>query len=82
MDLVHYNEEIFNNVDATFRRVTSKLNFKSVVSHSLSALKGDNVIQKSENTEWFDGPTLFDHLETVDIGSPSTNKPFRMPING
>ena len=52
----------------------------AVVTIPVSALVGDNVVDRSEHTPWYDGPTLLGHLESVPVLGPEVNAPFRMPV--
>ena len=79
MDLVSYSESVFRTVTAEYQAFASQLGLGDVVSLPLSALLGDNVVHRSERLSWFDGPTLFEHLETVPI-SVQGSSAFRMPI--
>jgi len=56
------------------------LDFATLVPIPISARFGDNVIEKSANTPWYNGPSLLDHLETVDVESELAKKPFRLPV--
>ncbi len=80
LDLVDYSEEVFNQISADFDVIQSEhLKFEHVQAIPLSALKGDNIIELSDNTHWYQGPTLMDWLETVE--NTATGKgPLRLPI--
>ena len=80
MDLVEYSQETFNQIETEYRNFADELNFESITPIPLSALKGDNVVERSKQTEWFHGPTLAGYLETVDTQSAKAEKPFRLPI--
>lgn len=66
MDIVNYNEEIFRKITADFSTFASTLDFASITSIPLSALKGDNITHRSGKTPWYQGPTLIGFLETIE----------------
>ena len=80
MDLVNFSEERFNTICAEFQKLRKHLAFKSVTPIPLSALKGDNVIERSGRMDWYQGPTLLGFLETVDIRERLNQHPFRFPV--
>jgi bifunctional enzyme CysN/CysC len=80
MDLVDFDQGVFEKIDQEYRVFASDLDFEGIVSIPLSALKGDNIIELSENMTWFKGPSLMDHLENVEIKSSLNTKPFRLPV--
>jgi bifunctional enzyme CysN/CysC len=80
LDLVGYAEEVFDRVAADFNAFAAELGIDKVVSIPLSALRGDNVTAPSEHTPWYRGPTLMEHLETVEIEQAPRDGPFRMPV--
>jgi len=80
MDLVDYSESRFNQICEDFNTLRKHLAFKSVTPIPLSALKGDNVIDRSKPMGWYQGPTLLGFLETVDIRERLHQHPFRFPV--
>ncbi|MDB2390167.1 sulfate adenylyltransferase subunit CysN [Alphaproteobacteria bacterium] len=80
MDLVNYAQTIFNEIEAEYLAFANQLNFESITSIPMSALKGDNIVQKSNHTDWYKGPTLIGYLETIDTRSLLTTDPFRFPV--
>ncbi len=80
IDLVGHSQEIFNAIDTEFRDFAGKLDYASLVSIPLSARFGDNVIDRSPALGWYDGPTLLEHLDHVDVTSGRQALPFRMPV--
>ena len=81
MDLVGYSKKTFDAIDAEFRAFAEKLEgIESITSIPLSALKGDNIIERSHQTDWYHGPTLIAYLETVEVADELTGQPFRMPV--
>ncbi|MFI0446517.1 sulfate adenylyltransferase subunit CysN [Actinomadura sp. 6N118] len=80
LDLVDYSREVFERIDAEYRTFAAELGLSDVVSIPLSALRGDNITQSSPNTPWYSGPTLVEHLETVDIDDDRAGEPFRLIV--
>jgi bifunctional enzyme CysN/CysC len=80
IDLVGFSQPVFDAITAEFSEFASKLNFATLVAIPISARFGDNVIERSANTTWYRGPSLLEHLETVDVESERANKPFRLPV--
>lgn len=81
MDLVDYSEEVFNKIVEDFKAFASRLdNIVEVTFIPISALRGDNIVEKSTNMPWYQGPTLLYHLETVYIGSDSNHIDPRFPV--
>lgn len=68
IDLVDYSEEVYRNIEAAYRSFSKNLNLKEVTFIPASALEGDNVVKASAKLSWYEGPTLLDFLETVEIG--------------
>jgi len=80
MDLVDWDEKIFNKTVADYKAFASKLDIKDVHFLPISALKGDNVVHRSENMNWYQGPTLMYLLETIHIGSDLNHIDARFPV--
>lgn len=81
MDLVNYSEDVFNKIVADFEEFASNLNQDiEIVAIPMSALVGDNITGPLGNTDWYDGPALMHHLETVSVGDKRDAAPFRMPV--
>ncbi|MEP5255644.1 MAG: GTP-binding protein [Winogradskyella arenosi] len=80
MDLVDYSEEVYANIVSDFKAFSSKLGIKDIQFIPISALNGDNVVNRSENMDWYDGSTLMYHLETVHISSDHNLVDCRFPI--
>ena len=80
MDLVDYDQKIFNQIEKDYREFSSSLGFSDIVSIPISALEGDNVLERSDNTKWHQGPLLMEHLEEVKIDTDNTAQPFRLPV--
>ena len=80
LDLVDYSEEVFNQISADFEVIQKEhLKFEHVQAIPLSALKGDNIIELSDKTPWYQGPTLMHWLETVENAKIGKG-PLRLPI--
>lgn len=80
IDLVNYDRSIFEKIDADFRAVSADMGFASITPIPLSARFGDNVTAPSPNMEWYNGPTLLGHLETVEFEEERLDSPFRFPV--
>jgi sulfate adenylyltransferase subunit 1 len=80
MDLVDYSQEVYDNIVKDFTAFSSKLGIKDVQFIPISALVGDNVVNRSENMDWYQGSTLIYHLETVHISSDYNHVDCRFPI--
>lgn len=79
MDLVNYDQKTFQQIDQHYRDFTKNLNFKHIQSIPISALKGDNVYEKSKMMKWYSQQTLFSYLETVQVTSTKSSK-FILPV--
>ncbi len=66
MDLIAYDEQRFRAIENDFARYVAKLGFETIIAIPMSALRGDNVTTRSEAMPWYTGPSLLEHLETVD----------------
>ena len=80
MDLVDYSEDVYNKIIREFKVFSSKLDIKDIKFIPISALKGDNVVNKSQNMVWYEGSTLMYNLETVHISSDHNHVDCRFPI--
>lgn len=80
MDLVDYSQDEFNAVEAEFTKIATSLGITDVVAIPVSALVGDNVVDRSQRTPWYDGPTLLEFLEEVQVGLDPRDQPFRLPV--
>ena len=80
MDLVNYDEHVFESIRKNFTEFASDLSFKDVTFFPISALKGDNIVEKSERTPWYDGPDILRYLETVEISEDHNVHDFRFPV--
>ena len=80
MDLIGFDQERFQSILAEYRQFAATLGFSSITAIPISALNGDNIIERSANTPWYDGTTLIEHLETVEVERDNRHHPFRMPV--
>ena len=81
MDLVDYDQATFDAIVAEYRAFASGIGIESITAMPLSGFKGDNITSLSPNTPWYQGPTLIEHLETVEVlGAADVGKPFRLPV--
>jgi bifunctional enzyme CysN/CysC len=80
MDLVDYDEEVFDAIVTEYRLFAEKLEIKDLTFIPLSALKGDNVVNHSASMPWYDGSTLLHHLENVNVGADRNLIDFRLPV--
>jgi len=80
MDLVGYSQEVFETIKRDYTGFVAKLGIPDVQFIPLSALKGDNVVDKSEAMPWYQGPPLLNQLETVHIASDRNLTEMRFPV--
>ncbi|MCM1109079.1 MAG: sulfate adenylyltransferase subunit CysN [Clostridium sp.] len=80
MDLVDFDKQVFDNIVGEYKALTDGLGVEDVTCFPLSALDGDNVVEKSDRTPWYDGPALLDFLETVPIHTDRNMTDFRYPV--
>jgi sulfate adenylyltransferase subunit 1 len=80
MDLVDYDQETFEKIVDDYKKFSAKLDVKDIQFVPVSALKGDNVVKRSEKMEWYQGGTLLNTLETIHIGSDYNHIDARFPV--
>jgi len=80
MDLVDYDQGTFDAIAAEYGLLASQLGIAHVQAIPLSALEGDNVLRRSDAMAWYDGPTLLEHLESVDTHRDARDIGFRLPV--
>ena len=80
LDMVGYSQEVFEQIDADYRAFASRLGIEHIQSIPLSALRGDNITEPSPNTPWYQGPSLMQFLETVELEQAREDAPLRMPV--
>jgi bifunctional enzyme CysN/CysC len=85
MDLVDHDPAVFARIVDDYRALAAQLGIADVTAIPLSALNGDNMLSRSERMSWYAGPTLLEHLETVDVSparpdTPETSRGLRLPV--
>ncbi|HYC67401.1 sulfate adenylyltransferase subunit CysN [Brevundimonas sp.] len=81
MDLVDWSQDRFDAIVADYRAFAARIGIENVVCIPISGLRGDNITSASANSPWYSGPTLMQHLETVEIDEDRLQgEPFRMPV--
>jgi len=80
IDLVGFDQGVFDRITAEYASFAESLGFKSIVPIPMSARFGDNVTRRSDKMGWYSGPTLIEHLETVVVEEEATDRPFRFPV--
>jgi bifunctional enzyme CysN/CysC len=80
MDLVDFAGDRFYQIVSDYMRFAKTLDFTTICPIPLSARYGDNVTVRSARTPWYDGPTLIQHLETADVATDLSSRPFRFPV--
>ncbi|WP_103383807.1 sulfate adenylyltransferase subunit 1 [Pseudonocardia dioxanivorans] len=82
IDLVDYDQAVLEAIAKDFAGLARSLGFAddAVVTIPVSALVGDNVVERSPHTPWYEGPTLLGHLESVPVTGPEADAPFRLPV--
>jgi bifunctional enzyme CysN/CysC len=80
IDLIDFDSARFDQIVADFLKFAAPLKFTSITPIPITARHGDNVSEKSANTPWYQGPTLLEYLETVDVEDVDSGRAFRMPV--
>jgi bifunctional enzyme CysN/CysC len=80
LDLMDYSQDTFDTIAADYLSFASDIGLTDITCIPISALRGDNIIEHSERTPWYTGPTLIQHLEDIDVDDSSAEGPFRMPV--
>src|SRR5712692_1500298 len=80
MDLAEYREDVFRKLQDDFLALAAQLGIASVQCVPISALEGDNVVDRSKRMPWYQGPTLLEHLETVPLPERDSLQSFRFPV--
>ena len=80
MDLVNYDQTVYDRIVKAYREFAETLGLKDITPIPLSALTGDNVVDKSEKLGWYQGPTLIELLESLSVYDQSHAAPFRFPV--
>jgi bifunctional enzyme CysN/CysC len=80
MDLVNYSKDVFDRILGDYTGFAAALDIDKIVPIPISALAGDNITEQSGNMPWYRGPSLMQHLETVEVARASKEAPFRLPV--
>jgi bifunctional enzyme CysN/CysC len=81
MDLVDYSQQVFDDIVADYTAFAQEIGIKSFTAMPISGFKGDNITTLSENTPWYTGQPLIEHLESVELDlTTDQTKPFRLPV--
>ena len=80
MDLVNYDQAVYDRIVAAYAEFAQSLGLKDITAIPLSALTGDNVVDRSENMAWYQGPTLIELLESLSVYDEAHTAPFRFPV--
>ena len=80
MDLANFDKKTYDDIVEEYRAFSRDLSFETITEIPMSALEGDNVIQRSSQTTWYTGPTLLGFLEAVEVGRSQLDHPFRFPV--
>jgi bifunctional enzyme CysN/CysC len=80
MDLVDYSQQTFDSIVNDYREFAKQVGLTDITAVPMSALRGDNVLERSSRLGWYDGPTLMGYLESVEIEDDLQHKPLRLPV--
>jgi bifunctional enzyme CysN/CysC len=80
IDLMHYDQSVFDKIEADYRAFAAPLGFKTLQAIPISALRGDNIVGRSPHTPWYHGPQLVPYLETVEVADDRIALPMRFPV--
>jgi len=80
MDLVGYDQTIYNQIVEEYLKFAEQLSFEAITPIPMSALKGANVVERAQETDWYNGPTLLGYLETVDVRKSMNEHALRFPV--
>jgi bifunctional enzyme CysN/CysC len=80
MDLVDYSQQVYGEIESAYRQFAQRIALTDIVAIPVSALRGDNVIERGARMPWYQGPTLLAHLETVPVPNELDAQSFRMPV--
>jgi sulfate adenylyltransferase subunit 1 len=80
MDLVEFSQDVYNNIVIEYASIAKSLGLKNISFIPISALNGDNIVDKSGSMPWYDGPCLLEFLETISIDSETNLTHARMPV--
>jgi sulfate adenylyltransferase subunit 1 len=80
MDLVNYDQSVYERIVAAYTSFAQSLGLKDITAIPLSALAGDNVVERGDNMAWYEGPTLIELLEAISVYDEGHDAPFRFPV--
>jgi len=80
MDLVSYSQDVYNNIAMDFAEIAKTLKLRDVVYLPISALKGDNIVDRSTHLDWYEGPTLLELLEKTEVAKDINLDYARLPV--
>jgi bifunctional enzyme CysN/CysC len=80
MDLVGFDRAVFDDIGGGYRALAAQLGIGHVAAVPLSALNGDNLLRRSDSTPWYEGPSVLEYLETVDVSRDVSGMGFRLPV--
>ena len=80
MDLVNYSEDVYNNIVIDYAQVAKSLGLKDITYIPISALNGDNIVDKSNKYPWYEGQSLLEILETIEVQNDINLKDARFPV--
>jgi sulfate adenylyltransferase subunit 1 len=80
MDLVNYDRSVYDRIVAAYTEFATTLGLTDITPIPLSALAGDNVVERGDNMTWYEGPTLIELLESISVYDETHDAPFRFPV--
>jgi sulfate adenylyltransferase subunit 1 len=80
MDLVNYDRSVYERIVGAYTEFANSLGLKDITAIPLSALAGDNVVERGDNMGWYEGPTLIELLESISVYDETHDAPFRFPV--
>jgi len=81
LDLVDYSQDVFESIVSDYSEFAEEaLSLDEITAIPISALKGDNIVGSSDNTPWYQGSSIMEYLESVEVSATSQSRPFRMPV--
>jgi sulfate adenylyltransferase subunit 1 len=80
MDLVNYDRTVYDRIVGAYTEFANSLGLQDITAIPLSALAGDNVVEKTDNMPWYEGPTLIELLESISVYDEAHDAPFRFPV--
>jgi sulfate adenylyltransferase subunit 1 len=80
MDLVNYDQRVYDRIVGEYTEFARSLGLQDITAIPLSALAGDNVVERGDNMTWYEGPTLIELLESISVYDETHDAPFRFPV--